>query len=914
MKRAKAFLLPLIHFHNQMWKNVVDFSNRNITPRPSWLKALIISLLFTVFYAALLLPTSLGYIGKYINIAEQQQAELKLESALQFISYQMANMESMVRDWSAWDDTYQFILDLNEDYIENNLWGESFSALDIDLFALVDTEGKVVFYRFYVPSGVKEDPVTFNVQELINLYPDLLEIADRDGKVSTAALVENKPMLVSARPVLDSLERGPSHGTLIYMRYINDFTINQVREVTRQTVTFTLDADLPSELKESAQAAAGEPFSKIIDAKTIAGFQMLTDLHGDPVGLFEVRSERNLSAYAKSIQQFYYLSYFGSSLLFFIVLFLIFLLLFRSRRAEQISLSRLRESQERYTLALAGSMDGIWDWDLKTNEIYFSDRWRNQLGLLLEDQMSKPNDWINLIHPDDRDVFQTELMKHRRMVTDHFECNYRILCKDGTYRWMKARGQALWDKEAFPYRIAGSQTDITEEKIQEAQLRRGALYDPLTKLPNRTLFEDRLNRAFSRDARIGELSFGLIYLSINRFKQINENYGYAAGDQVLIEISQRIRKCIRTSIDTPSRLVADEYMIILEDVHSLEDLEHVANRLKGELDHPIHFQDHSIHLSYRLVVYRPQTEQQELTKILQDVVLAANFMRSPGKSSLVVLDNELLYKIREHLDMENELRAAVDNQEFILHYQPIYSLETGKITRLEALIRWNHPQRGIIPPSAFIPLLETTGLIIPVGLWTLRTGCNQLKSSWAKYPESRNVILHVNLSVAQFVDVHLAERIAQILREVDFPANQLCMEITETILMEDLESTIHILNQLKDMGVHVEIDDFGTGYSSFSYLKTLPVDGIKIDRSFISNLDSDVNEREIVRTILDLSKTLGLYGIAEGVETFHQYKILKEMNCSYFQGFYLNRPVEWSMIEKLLAENYQQQAGKSGGE
>jgi len=873
---------------------------------PPWMKALAFSLVFTLSFSVILISPALAMMERNIAEAENQQVRQEIQTVIGFIEYKQNSLFSIIGDYSNWDETYQFAISQNRTYIENNLSDDTFISLDINLLSILDRSGEVVYSKFYDPQNLEHPLAETDVEKIIQTYPELIAKTYQDGGITGLVQTGNGVMIMAAKPILTSKNQGPAQGILIFGQLLDRARIEQFSQILHKSVSLLESDQSPPFLNNPAvtDIAEGEKgFIRVLDTDRIAGYFYLNDLRQEPIALLEVQMPRPLYQQGLVNQRLLLTTYARSIFLFFLALFLLLLLYFRSRQTELKTFSQLKESQERYELATAGSSDGIWDWDLVTNRVYYSERWKKQIGIPKEEAANQPKTWLNRIHPDDRQPFETALLKHLRRQTDYFECEYRIQCQDGSFRWMLARGQALWDKNHYAVRIAGSQTDITDTKKREAQLRHGALYDPLTNLPNRSLFEDRFNHALGRNARRGEVNIGLIYLNINRFKHINENFGYAIGDQILVEIARRIQRCIRNTTDTPSRLVGDEFMIVLEDIREVAEVKAVAQRMQDELSRPFLIQELTIHLTSSVIIYKPDQSTKSLDDILQDIVLVSNTLRISGKNSLVILSDDLLAKTRYQITLENELRLAATRQEFVLYYQPIYSLENDRISRLEALLRWNHPKRGLLPPSEFIPLLESTGLILQVGLWVIRTACRQVKTWQETSPYAQSLILNINLSALQFADPQFPDQIDQILKEIGFPAQQLCLEITETVLMENLESASRTLTRLKEMGIHIEIDDFGTGYSSLSYLKTLPVDGIKIDRSFISNLETGSNEKEIVRTLLDLANTLGLYGIAEGVETARQRDILKDLKCAYSQGYFYSKPVEWDALEGLVKKH-----------
>ena len=562
----------------------------------------------------------------------------------------------------------------------------------------------------------------------------------------------------------------------------------------------------------------------------------------------------------------------------------------------------LFESRERYELAVQGANDGIWDWDLYHNKVYFSDRWKAMMGCESAEIGDTIDEWLDRIHPDDLLRVQTEISSHLHKRSPQFECEYRIRHKDGNYYWMQARGLARWDADNNACRLAGSQTDINARKLAEERLRFDALHDPLTGLPNRSLLLDRLNHANARAKRAGR-DFALLFIDFDRFKMINDTYGHTKGDQFLIQMGERFQSCLRVE-DTLARLSGDEFIVLLEEIHSVDDVAIVAKRLKAKLKMPVTLDNTVIFPSASIGVVVPDREYANAEEIIRDADIAMYYAKQNSETDYVLFDPSMYDQTAHFMAMESELRQAIEKREFFLVYQPIYSFADNQINGFEALIRWQHPLRGILSPAEFISVAEETGLIIPIGRWVMMEACCQLQRWQKLFPFHQPLSISVNLSSLQLCHSSLIDDVDQVLRESGCPAECLRLEITEGAVIKDIQYARKVLQQIKEKGVRVDIDDFGTGYSSLSYLQSLPVDAIKIDRSFINGILNEENGRQIVQAIITLALNMGFYNIAEGVETVEQLEILKEMDCAYVQGYLLSKPVEPAAVEKLLKTNF----------
>lgn len=560
----------------------------------------------------------------------------------------------------------------------------------------------------------------------------------------------------------------------------------------------------------------------------------------------------------------------------------------------------LRESEQRYQLATEGANDGLWDWNLLSNEVYFSTRWKSMLGYSDDEVDGDPDSWFSLVHPEDLEQLRTQLDAHLKGGTEHFQSEHRMLHNDGTYRWMLSRGMAVWSEDHTPTRIAGSQTDITERKQVENQFRHDAFHDALTGLPNRALFLDRLGQAVERSKRRPDFLFAMLFLDFDRFKVINDSLGHNTGDQLLIAGARRLESCLRT-MDTIARLGGDEFVILLEYIDSAQDAIHVAERIQETLRPAFHIDGHDIFISASTGIVLGSIGYDRAEDVLRDADIAMYRSKALGRSRYEMFNTSLRSMAMARLEMETQLRRSLEHSEFSLYYQPIISLKDNRIIGFETLLRWLHPTIGSIPPNEFVPIAEETGLIVPIGNWVLREACRQMHAWQQKYPHLGPLTINVNMSGRQFTQPDLADEIQAILQETGLDISSLRFEITESVMLEALESTTNLLNRLKNMGAQLEIDDFGTGYSSLSYLQQLPINAIKIDRSFICKMNLDGSNYGIVQAIIAMVHNLGLQVIAEGVESPDQVNQLRALGCDCAQGFLFYRPMNGAALDDLLS-------------
>ncbi|HYQ70969.1 MAG TPA: EAL domain-containing protein [Gammaproteobacteria bacterium] len=561
----------------------------------------------------------------------------------------------------------------------------------------------------------------------------------------------------------------------------------------------------------------------------------------------------------------------------------------------------LRASDERYQLAVRGANVGIWDWEITQGTIYFSPRWKAMLGEDEDLTLTDVEGWFARIHPEDIAAFRAALDAHLRQGTAHFEQEHRIRHRSGEYLWVITRGLALWDDAGQPYRLAGSQVDVTARRQAEEQIRHDAVHDALTQLPNRTLFMDRLNHLQAQAQRHRQ-QFAVLFLDLDRFKLINDSLGHLVGDQLLVEVARRLQQATRKT-DTLARLGGDEFILLLENILHPEDAIHAAEQLLACFEHPFFLEGQHIYTnaSIGIALSSGRHLPEELLRSADTAMYRA---KGRGKGCYQIFDAHMHERAKTRLQLENDLRRALEREEFVVHYQPIYDLRSQRILGFEALARWDHPERGLLLPAAFIPVAEEIGLITQLDLWVLRQSCRQLARWRRDFAELGALTVNVNISARHFEAPGLAAAVQAALAEVGLSGHGLQLELTETALVHfSRQEVSRELQRLKDLHLRLYLDDFGTGYASLNYLHQLPFDGLKIDRSFLDGIDTDERKQAFVKTILSLAQSLHLSAVAEGIETPEELQTLQTLqtlaDCAV-QGWLFGHPFDSDVATGLL--------------
>jgi diguanylate cyclase (GGDEF)-like protein/PAS domain S-box-containing protein len=557
----------------------------------------------------------------------------------------------------------------------------------------------------------------------------------------------------------------------------------------------------------------------------------------------------------------------------------------------------LAERQERYTLALRGANEGIWDWDVRSGRFYCSPRCKEMLGYAPEEIEDAIGEWLGRVHPDDRSAVRAALQAHVDGEAAHFEAEHRLRARDGSYRWMLARGFAVRDADGRATRVAGSLADVTERKRTEARLQHDALHDGLTGLPNRVLFLDRLEQAMRRAARRDDdVVCAVLFVDLDRFKLVNDSLGHQAGDEVLTAVARRLESALRPG-DTVARLGGDEFTVLLEEISGVHEATRVAERIHATLADSFRVAGHELVIgaSVGIALGSPDRRPEDLVR---DADIAMYRAKTEGRGGHEVFDARMHAGLVARRDIESGLRAAIESRSLEVVYQPVVQTATGRIAGFEALCRW--PGRAL-QPEEFLPVAEETGLIVALGELVLAEACRQV-AAWRRSPAGEGIVLSVNVSARQLREASFADTVGTALAESGLDAGALRLEVAEAALAADPDAVAAVLGAVRErLGVCARIDDFGTAASSLRELHRFPGDAVKIDRSLVLGLGSAAGAYEIVKAIVGLAHTLGLEVVAEGVETRECLDVLKVLGCEFAQGFLFSAPVSATEATALLA-------------
>jgi diguanylate cyclase (GGDEF)-like protein len=773
-----------------------------------------------------------------IAILEKNYVMEHLERAKNAFDSEYDTLSQITYDWAVWDDSYEFIKNQNEEYLNTNIEGDVFLNLEINALLYIDNDGKYLYKCAMDLDKQQMVPIQESLIDYIN-KSKILKNTDPNYTVKGIIMLPEGPMAIASCPILPTDRNGEVRGNLVMGYYINDEIIKGLEEKLR----LSINIDRVNKLdKEKSDLYYFLDYSEVMVASLtndkIAGYTILEDINGNEIISLSIEISRDIMGIGKNTAMLIIVLLILSSFIFTAII-LIFLNRNIIERFIDISKEIKKISEEK--------------------------KFSNRLKL------QKFNDEISIV---------TEEINN--MLNKLEENQHQIIENEKT---LKLANENL-------------ENEVLERKKIEEKIKHIAYHDYLTGLPNRLSFTEQLNHAIHVADRTVKV-VSIMFLDLDGFKMINDTMGHSAGDELLKKVSDRLVKTLRNT-DIIARIGGDEFIIMIECIENIKDVKFIADKIIKSFIKPfiIEGQDCFISTSIGVSIYPIDGENAEV--LIKNADIAMYKAKEGGKNKYVLCTPLMKDSINETLNITNKLYRAMENNELELYYQPQVNSYTNEIVGAEALLRWKNSELGMISPSKFILLAEQTGLIKPIGEWVLRTACKQNKI-WQNvgYPKIR---IAVNISVKQFEDRSLLTAIEDVLKETEMEPKYLEIEITESIIMKEKEYVIATLNKLREMGIQIAIDDFGTEYSSLSYLKNLPANRIKIAMPFVHGINVNNKDESITKAIIVLAKNMNMGLIAEGVETQAQLEFLTQRLCDEIQGYYFYKPMPASEMEKLLKE------------
>ena len=812
-------------------------------------------------------------IAALFNIAQKLDAEDERKTHFyteRALENRITASKNYIASYAYWTTAYDHLngeVDVQWAYAEQNMGKTLFTNDEYEGVFVVDRQRTK--YAVVRGRNVQEDAAAHVSMPLTDLVDQLQAQPDLTMSTIRYTLFEGWPAIVTASVILPNDERPQveSKGTSVLL-FVDQLTPVKLRKLGKSYGLTDLNLKKDTELEPGQPAVPLDSTGySLVSRLERPGQQLLWSLV-PPLGgallilalltayffRYALRTARHVDASYDSLEQ---------------------------------SAHALEASEERFRAVAEAASDWIWEIDGQQRITYLSGRFNTVTGF--SDQQWLGQDIEQLLYCDTTPITLWLGKLTQEHNANNLRCSYRDY--SGQLRFCRVSARPIYDKaEVVGYR--GTASDITDEVAAHAQVQHLSMHDALTGLPNRNKLARHLDDALV--AKEHSVPLTLLMVDLDNFKPINDSLGHPAGDAVLLEVAQRLRDCTREQ-DLVARLGGDEFVVVLTGMENTTEIDRFCARLIDSLQQPILYETHSLHIGASIGIAVSRRQGYVPGELIRCADIALYQAKSEGKKTWCYFASQMNDQIQHRRQLESDLRQAVKKNEFVLHFQPRYTVDGREIVAVEALVRWQHPTQGLLSPDAFIPLAEQTDLIVPLSRWVLREAC-ETALTWPG-----ELMVSVNLSPAQFERSDVVEDVRQVLIETRFPASRLELEITENVMLNDVDGALQVMNALKELGVRLNMDDFGTGYSSLGYLRTYPFDGIKIDKRFIASMSNSSNDRAVVQAIINLGKAMGLTVTAEGVETLAQLGSLGTDQCHEVQGYFLSRPIDRQAFAQLLA-------------
>jgi diguanylate cyclase (GGDEF)-like protein/PAS domain S-box-containing protein len=844
-------------------------------------KTIIVILFFLVLLLALFAAGSRRLFLGSFSALEEKSMQTEVKRAKESILNELDQIDTITCDYSGWDEAYNFVQGPDRTFVKTNLADAIYSKLRLNLIVYFNAAGKITYQRLYDYHRKCDLPVPPDIISQLTPGSPLLMHTSTDSAIKGFVSTADGILLTASRPVLTSDYKGPSKGTLVMARYLDQTEIRAISERTKRSLSL-----IPSGVRgvsEAAEIYASLPTLQDIHVTTtsadICGYGHFHDVFGKDAFMIRVSSPRSITKQGQKTVNSFFVLFACMTLLSAGGIYAIFERLTSSLRKQRESEMQYHRLVERAAEGIViASLEGYFILDANAAFASLTGKTLQEMrGCSLMELFDGPQ--TELTEEFSRILTQTRELRlhHRSGTTVTAEVNAIKITRD--------------NKPVLSLIIH----NITERKSFEDQLMYQANHDPLTGLPNRILLNDRLSHALAM-AKRKQCRIVLMLLDLDHFKVINDTMGHSYGDQLLCAAAQRLGKLVRAS-DTIARIGGDEFVAVLTTVNDQSDVITIANRYLEEISQPYNLQGQEITLTTSIGISQFPDDGDTAETLFKKADTAMYHVKDRGRNGIQFYAEEMNIRAGKRMMIESRLRHAIELDELSLHYQPQIDLATGRIVGMEALLRWSNSELGSVAPVDFIAVAEETGLIVPLGKWALETACRQYMR-WAE-DEIPQLRMAVNLSPRQFIQKDLVDMVRDILAKTGIDPSCLDLEVTESLMMNNIEDSIEKMVALKKLGISLSIDDFGTGYSSLNCLQRFPLDILKIDRSFVMEIGNG-SKSVIIRAIVAMAHSLGLSVVAEGVETVEQLNFLRNHRCEEVQGYYFSRPLPADSFIELI--------------